>query len=99
MVEKFILDIPYLFLKKIPYAWLAVVCFWSWPPVVSGILLAIVLVGLGMMAWQNRAWEARIRREFSSGKAQLLWTTRMLRAHSRFAISCLCWRPVQAWAG
>jgi hypothetical protein len=72
MLEQFILDIPYLFLKKIPYAWVGVVYFWSWPPVFSGILLAIILLGLLMMVWQNRAWEARIKREFSSGKTRPL---------------------------
>lgn len=70
LLESFILGVPYLFLKKIPYAWVFVVFFWSWPPVVSGILLAIVLVGLLMMAWQERAWENKIRREFHSGEAR-----------------------------
>ena len=70
MLEQFILEIPYLFLKKIPYAWLAVIFFWSWPPLFSCILLGIVLLGLLMMVWQNRAWEARIIREFSSGKTR-----------------------------
>jgi hypothetical protein len=70
VLEKFILEVPYLFLKKIPYAWLAAVFFWSWPPVLSAIILAIVLLGLGMMAWQNRAWENKICREFHSGEAR-----------------------------
>jgi hypothetical protein len=70
-LEQIILDIPYLFLKKIPYAWLGVIWFWSWPPVLAGILLGIVLVGLLMMALQNRAWEARVTREFSSGRTRL----------------------------
>jgi hypothetical protein len=65
-LEQFILDIPYLFLKKIPYAWVFVVFFWAWPPLVSGIFTAVVLLGLGMMVWQERAWENKIRREFSS---------------------------------
>ena len=65
-LEAFILDVPYLFLKKIPYFWIGVVIFWNWPPVVSGIILAIVLVGLLMMVWQERAWEASVRREFHS---------------------------------
>ena len=72
-LEQFILGIPTMLLKKIPYAWLGAVCFWSWPPVFSGILLAIVLLGLLMMVWQQRAWEARIRREFSSGKTKPLY--------------------------
>ena len=69
-LESFVLDIPYLFLKKIPYAWVGVVAFWGWPPLASGILLALVLLGLGLMVWQNLAWQARIRREFHSGPAQ-----------------------------
>jgi hypothetical protein len=66
-LDQFILNIPYLFLKKIPYAWIAVVYFWGWPPVFSGILLGIVLVGLLMMRWQNHAWEASTIRDFHSG--------------------------------
>jgi hypothetical protein len=68
-LEDLILGIPYWFLKTILYAWLGAVFFWSWPPVVSVILTAIVLLGLLMIAWQRRAWEARIRREFHSGEA------------------------------
>jgi hypothetical protein len=70
LLEKFILGVPYLFLKKIPYAGVLVVFFWSWQPVISGMLLAIALLGLLMMAWQNRAWENKIRREFHSGAAK-----------------------------
>jgi hypothetical protein len=69
-LEEFILGIPTLLLKKIPYAWLGVVCFWSWPPVFSGILMAIVLLGLLMLVWQQWAWETRITRDFSGEKTQ-----------------------------
>jgi hypothetical protein len=62
--EKFVLAIPYLFLKKIPYAWILVVALWSWPPVLSGIFLAIILLGLFLMMMQQRAWESRIKREY-----------------------------------
>ena len=63
-LENFILEIPYRFLKKIPYAWLAIIFFWIWPPVFfSWILVAIVVVGLLMMVWQRRAWEAKLIRE------------------------------------
>jgi hypothetical protein len=72
VLERFILDVPYLFLKKIPYAWLGAVFFWSQPPVLSGILLVIVLAGLGMMAWQERTWETKIIREFSSGEGKAI---------------------------
>jgi hypothetical protein len=68
-LEQFLLEIPYLFLKKIPYAWVGVAAFWSWPPLASGALMALVLLGLGMMVGQNRAWEAKIRREFHGGDA------------------------------
>jgi hypothetical protein len=62
--EKFVLAIPYLFLKKIPYAWILVVALWSWPPVIPGIFLAIILLGLFLMMMQQRAWEAKIGREY-----------------------------------
>jgi hypothetical protein len=68
-LEKFILDIPYWFLKTLLYAWVGVVFFWSWPPMLSGIFLAIVLLGLWMIIWQGRAWEDNIRRTFHSGDA------------------------------
>jgi len=62
--EKFVLAIPYLFLKKIPYAWIFVVALWGWPPVLSGIFLAIILLGLFLMKVQQRAWESKISREY-----------------------------------
>jgi hypothetical protein len=64
ILEAFILDTPYLFLKKIPYAWIFAVFFWSWPPILSGILLGLVALGLGMMALQEQAWRAMARRDF-----------------------------------
>lgn len=66
-IEKFALGIPYLFLKKIPYAWLGVVFLWGWPPVASGIFLTIVLLGLLVIAIQRRAWEAMILNEHHTG--------------------------------
>jgi hypothetical protein len=71
MLEAFILGVPTAFLKKIQYAWLGVVFFWSWPPIFSGILLGIVVAGLLMMAWQQLAWEARIKREYHSAGTSL----------------------------
>lgn len=72
-LENFILDLPYLFLKKIPYAWLAVVFFWIWPPVLlSWILVGIVALGLVMMDWQRRAWETRLIREHHRGEQKPL---------------------------
>lgn len=69
--ENFILGIPYLFLKKVPYAWLALIVLWIWPPVLfSWILIAIMIIGLLMMDWQRRAWEAKLIREHHSGPEQ-----------------------------
>jgi hypothetical protein len=65
-IENFLLGIPYLFLKKIPYAWVGVAAFWTWPPVASGILMLLVLLGLGMMVGQERAWQNKIQREYHS---------------------------------
>jgi hypothetical protein len=69
-LEKFLLEIPYLFLKKIPYAWVGVAAFWTWPPLASGLLMLLVLVGLVMMIAQNRAWENKIRREYHSSPSE-----------------------------
>ncbi len=63
-LENFVLNTPYLFLKKIPYAWLLVILFWAWPPIASGIFAAIIALGLLMMALQQRFWEKKIYREF-----------------------------------
>ena len=62
--ENFVLETPYLFLKKIPYAWVVVVAFWAWPPIVAGIFAGIIALGLWMMFLQQRYWEAKIYREF-----------------------------------
>lgn len=62
--ENFVLETPYLFLKKIPYAWVVVVVFWAWPPVVAGMFAGIIALGLWMMSLQQRFWEAKIYREF-----------------------------------
>ena len=62
--HSFVLSIPYLFLKKIPYAWVPVVALWTWPPVISGIFLGIILLGLWFMVLQQQAWEAEIAREY-----------------------------------
>lgn len=62
--ENFVLDIPYLFLKKIPYSWFFAVIFLTWAPSVSALLVVVIALGLGLMALQQRFWEAKIRREF-----------------------------------
>ncbi len=65
-LERVVLDTPYLFLKKIPYAWIPVVALWTWPPVISGLFLGIILLGLAAMVLQQRFWEAKVLRESMS---------------------------------
>lgn len=67
-LENFVLAVPYLFLKKVPYAWLALIFLWVWPPVFfTWVLIAIVITGLLMMDWQRRAWEAKLVRQHHAG--------------------------------
>jgi hypothetical protein len=61
-LENLVLGTPYLFLKKIPYAWIPAVALWTWPPIVSGAFAAIIVLGLAMMALQEHFWEAKISR-------------------------------------
>ncbi len=61
--ESFVLEIPYLFLRRVPYTWIPIVAFWTWPPYVSGIFLVILLVGIALMLFQQIAWEHKIERE------------------------------------
>jgi hypothetical protein len=65
-LDRFILGFPVLFLKQYPYAWIAVIVLWSWPPVFSGIFLAVVVIGLLMLRWQSIAWVSNLRREHGS---------------------------------
>ncbi|HET9587856.1 MAG TPA: hypothetical protein VFO91_03610 [Anaerolineales bacterium] len=69
-LDRFILAIPLLFIKQFPYAWIAVVALWTWPPVVPGFLLLIIVIGMLMLRWQSRAWISNLRREhaFREGK-------------------------------
>lgn len=65
-LDRFILAIPVLLIKQFPYAWIAAVVFWSWPPFFSGVFLAIVVVGLLMLRWQSAAWVSNLKREHAS---------------------------------
>ena len=69
-LDRFILAIPVLFIKQFPYAWIAAVVFWSWPPTFSLLFLAIIVIGLLALRWQSRAWISDLRREhaFKDGK-------------------------------
>ncbi len=68
--DHFILAIPVLFIKQFPYAWIAAVVLWSWPPFFSGIFLSIIVIGLLMLRWQSSAWISNLQREhaFKDGK-------------------------------
>jgi hypothetical protein len=69
-LDHFILAIPVLFIKQFPYAWIAAVTFWSWPPTFSVVFLAIIVIGLFMLRWQSSAWISNLQREhaFKEGK-------------------------------
>ena len=62
-LDRFILSIPLLFIKQFPYAWIAAIALWTWPPVVSGIFVLIIVLGLLMVRWQSRAWISNLHRE------------------------------------
>ena len=63
--DRFILGIPLLFIKQFPYAWIALVALWTWPPNLSIVFLIIILVGLLMANWQSAAWISNLRREYA----------------------------------
>src|SRR5512143_1122045 len=65
-LDGFILGFPVLFIKQFPYAWIAALVFWSWPPFFSMVFLAVVVVGLLMLRWQSIAWLSKLRREHAS---------------------------------
>jgi hypothetical protein len=76
-IENFVLGIPYLFLMKVPYAWIFAVALWTWPPVVAGVLAAIIVLGLLLMALQKRFWAAKVLREYHSGGAAYMVQPRL----------------------
>ncbi len=65
-LDHFILGFPVLFIKQYPYAWIAAVAFWAWPPYFSAVFLAVVVIGLLMLRWQSTAWMSNLRREHAS---------------------------------
>ncbi len=62
-LDRFVLGIPLLFIKQFPYAWILVIALWSWPPIVSGAIALIIVIGLLAMEWQAIAWLSNMRRE------------------------------------
>lgn len=69
-LDHFILAIPVLFIKQFPYAWIAAIVFWAWPPTFSAVFLAIIVVGLLALRWQSSSWVSNLQREhaFKDGK-------------------------------
>jgi hypothetical protein len=61
--DHFILTIPRLFIKQYPYAWFPLVVLWTWPPNISIVFLAIIVIGLLLLRWQSAAWISHMRRE------------------------------------
>jgi hypothetical protein len=95
--ENLVLDIPYLFLKKIPYAWVFAVIFLAWAPLLSAILAGIIVLGLWLMALQQRFWEAKIQREFQKEGAPYRVQPRMpLKTRAQNAVLTLA---VSAFVG
>jgi hypothetical protein len=64
-LDRFILGLPRLYIKQFPYAWIVFVALWTWPPNLSIIFLAIVLIGLAMLQWQYAAWISTLRDEYA----------------------------------
>jgi hypothetical protein len=68
-LDKFILYFPVLFIKQYPYAWIAAVVFWYWPPIISGVFLLIVAIGGISVRWREAAWISEMRRQFAPNNA------------------------------
>jgi len=64
-LDRLILNIPRLFLKQYPYAWFPLVVLWTWPPNISLIFFAVIVIGLLSLRWQYTAWMAYMRREYA----------------------------------
>ena len=64
-LDRFILNIPRLFLKQYAYAWFPLIVLWSWPPNFSIIFLAIIIINLFMLWWRTAAWVSHTRREYA----------------------------------
>lgn len=62
-IETFFRRLPPNTLRKGSYAWFGVVVFYTWSPLVSGILTLILLASLFLITAQNRLWETRLQQE------------------------------------
>jgi len=64
-LDRFILNIPRLFIKQYPYAWFPLIVLWAWPPNIAIVFLVVILLGLAMLQWQRSAWLSHMRREYA----------------------------------
>jgi hypothetical protein len=64
-LDRFILGIPRLYLKQFPYAWIAFIALWTWPPNLSFVFLLIILIGMAMLQWRHYAWISHMRSEYA----------------------------------
>jgi hypothetical protein len=63
--ENLLLNTPYRFLRHTPYAWVALIMFWIWPPDWLTLTFAgLIVLGLVLMVLQRRFWEQRVQREY-----------------------------------
>ena len=63
MLNNIILHFPTLFIKQYPYAWIAAIALWTWPPNISAVFLLIVVIGIFSLRWREAAWISEIRRQ------------------------------------
>jgi hypothetical protein len=70
-LERIILGIPYVLLKKMTYLWLLIVVFYTWPPVLSTILFVLLVLSIVLIKVQREIWEASIRRTCKERNASL----------------------------
>jgi hypothetical protein len=62
-LDRFILYFPVLFIKQYPYAWIAGVALWSFPPNISAVFFLVVLLGIFSIHWREAAWISEMRRQ------------------------------------
>jgi hypothetical protein len=58
--NRLVLRIPTIILLRASYAWIFIVAFYAWPPVLSGILTALLLISLILLKAQHTTWEKLI---------------------------------------
>ncbi len=62
-LKRLILQFPRRALRKVSFLWIAVVVFYTWPPLASSILAIFVILSLVLLVLQRRVWLARLRQE------------------------------------